>query len=362
MTTTLQSFILLFEVKKYDHMSSKSKNKNTKHDSFFAHAIRIPEVAKSLLKNHIKPEILKQIDTNHIEYDDTVFTSKKLGKRLTDILIKVKMIKGSDAYIYAGVEHQSSNDKFMPLRILEYSCMIWRQYIKKNPVAQKLPMIYYIILSNAEFENDMPSSMTQLFEQPEIAIDCLLNPLLINLTAMLDEDMPQEPWLKLLEEGLKRRRELDLIGILTKVADAMKILCEKPNGMDYITSLLCYNEDNVREEDEREALDLLNNILGKKEGKMTGSLARVFEEKFRDKWLKKWMKQDKSEIIGIAEARGEARGKAQGALNRAKQNARKMLIKGMDIELVAYCTDLSLDEVSKIKYPGKVQKMEIVLV
>jgi predicted transposase/invertase (TIGR01784 family) len=323
-------------------MMSNSKHQNHKHDNFVSNAIRTPEVAKSLLENHLRPEILAEIDTNHIEFDDTVLTSKKLDKRLTDVLMKVKMKDGSDGYIYAGVEHQSSNDKFMPLRILEYNCMIWRQYIKVNPDAKKLPMICYIILSNSKEKEDMPHSMAQLFEQPEIAIKCLLNPILVNLTKMTDEELPEDPWLRLLETSLKYRRDLDLIGILEKLAEIIKVICKKPNGTDYITSFLCYNESNVSEKDEEKARDLIKNILGKKGKKIMGIMGKAFAQE----WY----------------SRGEARGEARGALKNAKQTAKRMLSRGMDVSVIAEITHLSLAELEKIKNPRKAQKIEIVLV
>ena len=53
--------------------------------------------------------------------------------------------------------------------------------------------------------------------------------------------------------------------------------------------------------------------------------------------------------IKTAERKGKAEGKAEGRAEQAVESAQVMLTKGIDVELIAECTGLTLEEVKSLQ-------------
>jgi len=61
-----------------------------------------------------------------------------LRNRFNDLLFCTRL-DGRRAYVYLLIEHQSSSDRLMAFRMLEYMVAIWRQHLIDNEKAKTLP-------------------------------------------------------------------------------------------------------------------------------------------------------------------------------------------------------------------------------
>ncbi|MFN8671126.1 MAG: Rpn family recombination-promoting nuclease/putative transposase [Candidatus Sericytochromatia bacterium] len=76
---------------------------------------------RQLLENFVSEEFVKEIDFNKCEKIDKSFVSKKYDKTESDLIYKVKLKNTEkEVYIYVLMEFQSTVDKFMSVRILNY--------------------------------------------------------------------------------------------------------------------------------------------------------------------------------------------------------------------------------------------------
>src|SRR5690606_19872690 len=100
------------------------------------------------------------------------FVDSALAKNHTDLLFSIEL-DGARVYIYLLLEHQSSNDRHMPRRMLRYLDRIWARYRKAHP-HDPLPIVVPIVVSHAPGGWTSPRDMHALFEPnpasvPELA-------------------------------------------------------------------------------------------------------------------------------------------------------------------------------------------------
>ena len=298
---------------------------NPAHANFFEYASHIPEVARGLLQKHLPKELLDQIDLNRISTEKTSFISKALKKNIADCLIKA-YIQNEEAYIIELVEHQSTNDPIMPFRVLEYMVLIWRNYLKQNKNSTKLPLIYPIVISNSTENNKMPTALDELFDYNKTAKSIIdFKYKLIDLIKTPEEQFNHEIWSDFLELGLKYNRELSLNEAINKMKEKIEFFSKTPEGIDYISSFLCYNIYDIEEQDLEEAGRSLKQILGQTGDNIMGSAAR--------------------KLIDEGIQLGESRGKYEARI----QTAKNMLFENIPIITISKCTGLSIAEINKIK-------------
>lgn len=97
------------------------------HDAYFRQVLARPENAESELRAALPAAITARIDWATLALQPGTFVSEELRSRYSDLLYRARF-DGRDAYIYLLIEHQSSNDRFMALRMLEYVVQIWNQH------------------------------------------------------------------------------------------------------------------------------------------------------------------------------------------------------------------------------------------
>ncbi|TLF93572.1 Rpn family recombination-promoting nuclease/putative transposase [Nocardia cyriacigeorgica] len=97
------------------------------HDAYFRQVLARPENAESELRAALPATITARIDWATMALQPGTFVSEELRSRYSDLLYRARFA-GRDAYIYLLIEHQSSNDRFMALRMLEYVVQIWNQH------------------------------------------------------------------------------------------------------------------------------------------------------------------------------------------------------------------------------------------
>jgi hypothetical protein len=97
--------------------------------------------------------VLKLVDLNTLEISKDSFIEKDLAEYHSDMLYKVKLIDGSQGFIYVLFEHKSYYDRFVHLQLLEYMVKIWRLYIKQHKKQPDyLPIVIPLLVCHARKE------------------------------------------------------------------------------------------------------------------------------------------------------------------------------------------------------------------
>jgi predicted transposase/invertase (TIGR01784 family) len=107
-----------------------------------------PEIVKNFMQGFVGEEFVNDIDFNRIEKKNTSYITKTFKNRYTDLVIKLNMTGGKCAYLYILFEFQSTIDKLMPLRILNYMLLLYEDLIKQKEISidEPLPPVFPVVL------------------------------------------------------------------------------------------------------------------------------------------------------------------------------------------------------------------------
>jgi predicted transposase YdaD len=95
------------------------------HDVLFREGFSLPRVARQFLTRWLAPEFLALVDWSSLEIQRITGINTALAERKADIVYRVRA-GGIRIWFYLLVEHQSTPDPHMPLRVLEYTVLIWQ--------------------------------------------------------------------------------------------------------------------------------------------------------------------------------------------------------------------------------------------
>ncbi len=74
-----------------------------------------------------------------MENCQTHFIKDSFDEVVCDVLCRIPMKAGGDVFMYVLVEHQSTENKKMPLRIWEYMMQVMTRYY--DPPSNKCPLV-----------------------------------------------------------------------------------------------------------------------------------------------------------------------------------------------------------------------------
>lgn len=115
------------------------------HDAVFHRALEKPVHAASQLRSVLPPALVRRLDLDQLALAPESFVDAVLRWRHGDLLFTTRL-DGHDAYVYLLIEHQSSSDPLMALRMLRYVMRIWDRHLDLNPTATKLPAVIPLVV------------------------------------------------------------------------------------------------------------------------------------------------------------------------------------------------------------------------
>jgi len=321
---------------------AKKKNTNIKitkndsihqiYDKVLKNFFSIKYIMELFIKNFLKEKWTENLDLNTLELLPNDFISKDLDNYYSDLIYKVNY-KNEEIYIVILIEFQSTINKFMPLRILNYITSFYLKYLKQNDKATKLPFIFPVLFYTGieewkhsnEFEelietkNKTMSKYVPKFKYFELFLNKLDRKQVIKVKNLLNQVIAFD-----LSNNFEEGKE-----IMNEIVKELINLTIEPQIKEQISNsvalFLKYFSKNIKLNDKE-----INNILSLNGGK--GMLAEKME---------KWIKELKEE--GIKE------GIEKGAYLEKINTAKELLLIGTDVRFIAKITKLSLEEIEKIK-------------
>lgn len=120
------------------------------HDHFFRAIFSVPARAGAELRSVLPPAVAAAVDWPTLATVPGTFVDDELRGRAADLLFTVRRRGGGDALVHLLFEHQSTFDRWLPLRLLEYQARIWERWRRDHPRAEKLPRIVAVVLHQGE--------------------------------------------------------------------------------------------------------------------------------------------------------------------------------------------------------------------
>ena len=136
------------------------------HDVLFREGFSLPRVARQFLTRWLAPEFLALVDWSSLEIQRITGINTALAERKADLVYRVRA-GGIRIWFYLLVEHQSTPDPHMPLRVLEYTVLIWQEHRRKLGAKNRLPLVVPVVLYPGPGRWSTPGRLRDLIEIPD---------------------------------------------------------------------------------------------------------------------------------------------------------------------------------------------------
>lgn len=304
---------------------SKKKNTTTPtpHDAAFRSFLANPDVARDFLELHLPAEYRQLCDLSTLKLEPATFVEPDLHQYASDILWSVKTTGGEDGYIYTLIEHQSTENLYMPFRMLRYSVAAMQRHLEQH---KTLPLVIPVLFYHGE-RSPYPYSMNWLdcFEDPALAAKIYTKPFpLVDITVVDDNEIMNHRRMAALTLLMKHIRQRDMLMCLDNLVRALQDIQDE----EQITVLFNYLL-NGSEHVTVEFLQTLAQRLPQHEDSIMTLAERLKQE-------------------GIQQ--GIQQGVQQGALQKAREIARELRNAGMPTAQICQLTGLSEAELKNITH------------
>jgi predicted transposase/invertase (TIGR01784 family) len=301
----------VFEISDQADMEHKS------HNNFFISSMSNKKLAKEFFSKHLPIGIRKNIDLETLEFCKESYIDKKLKMSQVDVLYKANF-NDHPGYIYSLMEHQSTCDKLMAFRMFKYMMKIMDHHIKDQKDI-KLPIIIPLVFYHGRLPYTGTTDIFDLFyENKELAQSIFLKPFgLIDVTKMSDESLKAGGYSGIMEFVMKHIHTRDILVYLEQISNHLRGIEEDKNNEDFLTSILRYVILNGEADDKTKVVDFIKRTFTEKTSNNMTTIAAQFKEE------------------------GRQEGKSQIVL--------KMLKKNMSVRDIAEFTDLSIEDINKIR-------------
>ena len=201
---------------------------------------------------------------------------------------------------------------------MEYTIRLIAQHLKKNPTCEGYPAVIPLVCFAGEDPYNGPKSISEAFQDPEMFIQTLRSTFLTNINTEEEKETLKDKSAALASMLLKHAKIRDFCQLFENKT-FIRLLQTSP----YQTEALVY----IVSQDQHKPDQVLEKIAILGEDKKHKIMSYVLRQ----------MKQVRSE--------GIQQGRYEGAKTEQFKIAKQMLVKGMDIKLVAELTGLSEAEI-----------------
>ncbi len=137
------------------------------HDLFVRFTFGQPERAAAELRVALPPEVVAQVDWSTLRREPTSVVDPELRETESDLLFSARLHGGQALLFYVLLEHQSSVDRWMALRMLRYVVRQLEHWRQEHPGSTRLPVIIPLVLYHGpDGAWSAPRRIEELFEVP----------------------------------------------------------------------------------------------------------------------------------------------------------------------------------------------------
>ncbi len=138
------------------------------HDGLYHLLYAHPEMVGELLQGFVAEPWLSELDLARMERINAKFHAASGVRRDADIVWRIPMRDGRDAFLILFLEFQSTADRSMALRLMVYVGLFWQQLLREERVSPNglLPPVFPVVLFNGDPRWTMPLSLTELIGLP----------------------------------------------------------------------------------------------------------------------------------------------------------------------------------------------------
>jgi len=242
------------------------------HDSLFKKAFGNPKATKDFLTSTLNTALLKRINLDTLQLENSSFISEELSKIYSDLIFSMQ-IDQKKSYIYCLIEFQMEVDENMVMRLWEYNTSLMRQHI--NQGNKELPVIINIVLYAGKNPYTGHKRMIDGFSNPDLVDGMLRDEFVIDLNTKSSKHILKDGSVALAELITRIQHKRDFYTFLEETEiDIGALINESPYGASAVYYMM--------ERDAHKPEHVLNKIRnldpGIKQNIMSG-LSQMLQEK-----------------------------------------------------------------------------------
>jgi predicted transposase YdaD len=301
------------------------------HDACFQTLMQQPENALAFFRHYLAPEWQQRVDLSTLRLDSGSSITTELEKLHSDILYRVALRdpenQGETAYLYTIVEHQSTPDKTMALRLWRYKANLLMRHVDDDV----LPPIHTLVFYHGH-RSPYPYNLdlSQCFASDADAQHTLQGmPQLIDVPQQLDAELLSTGRAGLVSYFFKHVRDKDVLPALIALPAALlRRITDESGGLMLLETLINYYQAQAST---RDSLQAIQQVADKLEP------------------------QQREEIMKLGEgliARGRQEGRQEGEQQGVYKVAVNMLRAGTESGFIQRMTGLSSADIQKLAANG----------
>jgi len=312
------------------------------HDLFARYTFGHPERAAAELRAVLPAHVVSEVDWSSLRREPVSVVDPELRETESDLLFTARLRSGQPLLLYVLLEHQSSVDRWMALRMLRYVVRQVERWRQEHPKSEKLPLIIPLVMYHGpDGAWTAPRRVEDLFDLPEgeaererwMALVPRFEYLLDDLTAEGEEALgarPGPPLVRLAWLVLRHGRSEELARKLPDWVTLFAQVQAGPEGAEHLVVVIRYLLWTGGKAVHKAARQVLHSLVdGQRAEELMGSWAEEMIERGVEKGL----------------ARGREEGREEGRLQERAEAVLRILTKrGVQVDEAARrrilsCTD-----------------------
>ena len=138
------------------------------HDALYHRLFSHPGMVAQLLREFVAEPWLADLDLESMERINAKFHAEDSERRDGDVIWRIPLTRGGDAYLLLMLEFQSTPDRWMALRVMVYAGLLWQHIIKEKRLTPdgRLPPVFPVVVYNGDPRWTVPVSLRDLIGLP----------------------------------------------------------------------------------------------------------------------------------------------------------------------------------------------------
>src|SRR5688500_5448255 len=137
------------------------------HDLFARYTFGHPERAAAELRAVLPPHVVSEVDWSSLRREPGSVVDPELRETESDLLFTARLRTGHPLLLYVLLEHQSTVDPWMALRMLRYVVRQVERWRQEHPESTRLPVIIPLVMYHGpDGVWTAPRRVEELFDLP----------------------------------------------------------------------------------------------------------------------------------------------------------------------------------------------------
>ncbi len=288
------------------------KDLTNPHDRFFKELFSRPETVADFLTHYLPMEVASLLDVSAPELLKDSFVDKDLQTHFSDLLYRVRLKGGEDAFACLLFEHKSWPDEFTAFQVLRYKVRIWEQNRREG--ATRLPLILPVVLYHGRARWQASTSFQSLVEsgnQPMLQRYVPGFEYFLCDLSTLDED--EIKGAALLRVGLSLLKHIFSDDLPERLAEIFALFRQmrEQSALEFLQTALKYLSVATDRITKVELSQALTSVFSEKEGGLMQTLA--------EQWIQEGLQQGLQQGLHQGLHQGLQQGVARAALRMLRR-------------------------------------------